>query len=29
MKDSNYMKDVLQFICMAHLIVMVIWNSLN
>jgi len=22
MKGSNYMKDVLQYICMAHLIVM-------
>jgi len=29
MKDSNYIKDVLQYICMAHLIVMIILNSLK
>jgi len=29
MKGSNYIKDVLQFICMAYLIAMIIWNSLK
>jgi len=29
MKDSYYMKDVLQYICMDHLIVVIIWNSLK
>jgi len=28
MKGSNYMKDVLQYICTDHLIVMIILNSL-
>jgi len=27
MKDSIYMKDVLQYSCMSHVIVMSIWNS--
>jgi len=29
MKDSIYMKDVLQYSCMTHVIVMSIWNSLK
>ena len=29
MKGSNYMKDVLQYIRMAHLIVMIMLNSLK
>jgi len=29
MKGSNYIKEVLQYICMAHLTVKVIWNSLK